>query len=416
MVNSNHPQLKPAPAPLSTLSMPQRRLRHPDLEALSFDVYQTSHMYLACHLTSEETDSSRQWPYRCFVVGSERYYSNDFEETGWNHVGENPIVPFQNLSLHPAACALHYGASAFEGTKAFISAKGKIALFRPEMNARRFQKSAARLLMPKVPVEMFLESVRETVLANREFIPPYRADDWAWESRNPRCLYVRPFIVGHAAQIGVRAALDHFYLVYTTPVRALYPVEGIRILVSTSAHRSAPGGIGHTKASANYIGGFYITELAKRGYDWVDGKSVKVSEQPFHDVLYLDAVRNQYVEEFSGANFIAVTKDGALITPDSDTVLPGITRDSIIALAGELGIPVECRPLGIGELMGGDIVEAFCTGNAAVITPIVSIYYDGQSRSLQANKTGVTKRLWDMLTGIQLQTREDRFGWVREIG
>jgi branched-chain amino acid aminotransferase len=128
-------------------------------------------------------------------------------------------------------------------------------------------------------------------------------------------------------------------------------------------------------------------------------------------------VHNQCIEEFSGANFFAVTGDGTLVTPDSDTVLPGITRDSIITLAGELGLKVECRSLDINEVMDGShVVEAFCTGNAAVITPIVSIYCNGKSRTLQVNKTGATKRLWDMLVGIQLQTREDRFGWVREIG
>ncbi len=422
-MHAHHQNLKPVarePAALKGPSMvaplPFRYPEAPDFDRLSFDVYQTAGMYLACHVTSEGSDVLRQWPNSCFEVGWEKYYSDDHIEKDWRSVFAAPIVPMQNLSFHPATCALHYGAAAFEGTKAFYSSKGKIVLFRPEMNARRFQKTTARLMMPKVPLDMFVDSIRLTVLANREFIPPYRQQDWAWETRNPRCLYVRPLIVGHGPQIGVKPAMDHSYLVYTTPVQALYPVEGIRVLVSSNIHRASPGGIGNTKAAANYVGGFFATQLAKRGWAWAENKPVKVSDTPFHDVLYLDAVHNEFVEEFSGANFFAVTRNGILVSPESNSILAGITRDSVITLAAELGYKVERRALSIEEVMNADhIAEAFCTGNAAVITPILSIQHDGRLRTFAAAENRMARRLWDMLVGIQLQAREDPFGWVMEI-
>ena len=412
-----HQNLKPVANQQTTAQLPFRSLAFPNFDELSFDVYQTARMYLACHLTSDREAANQQWPNLCFEVGWENYYSDHHEENCWRAAFATSIVPLQNLSLHPATCALHYAAAAFEGTKAFFSSTGKIVLFRPEMNANRFQNTARRLLLPKVPIAMFLDSVKQTVLANREFIPPYREADWAWETRNPRCLYVRPLIVGHGPQIGVRPPMDHFYLVYTTPVQALYPVEGIRVLASNSMHRAAPGGIGSAKAAANYVGGFVATQLAKRGYDWRDNTAVKVSDTPFHDVLYLDAVHNEFVEEFSGANFFAVTKDGTLICPESETILPGITRESIITLASALDLKVERRALSITEVMDESyIVEGFCTGNAAVITPILSIHYNGRTRTFESAKSTTAHRLWDMLIGIQMQTREDRFGWVVEIG
>jgi branched-chain amino acid aminotransferase len=416
VMHTPHQNLKPVAKEQAAAQLPFRSPVAPDFDRLSFDVYQTARMYLACHVTSDAADVSLQWPNSCFEVGWENYYAEDHDEKDWRAVFAAPIVPMQNLSFHPATCALHYGAAAFEGTKAFYSAKGKIVLFRPDMNARRFQKTTARLLMPKVPMNMFVDSVRQTVLANREFIPPYRRENWIWETRNPRCLYVRPFIVGHGPQIGVRPPLDHSYLVYTTPVQALYPVEGIRVLVSSSIHRASPGGIGNTKAAANYVGGFFATQLAKRGCAWLENKAVKVSDTPFHDVLYLDAVHNEFVEEFSGANFFAVTRQGILVTPESDSILPGITRESIITLAAELGLKVERRALSIEEVMNAaQISEAFCTGNAAVITPIVSIQHDGRLRTFEASENRTARRLWDLLVGIQLQTREDPFGWVMEI-
>jgi len=400
-----------------TITIPHRQLHYPDFEQLAFDVYQTSHFYLAYHMTSSSADERLHWPEPCFEMGWENYYSAGHEDRNWQPVMGTGLAPMRHVAVHPSCCAWHYGPAAFEGTKAFLSAKKKIVLFRPELNGRRLQSSAARLLMPKVPVEMFVEAVAQTAVANREFIPPFRRENWAWESRNSTCLYIRPLLMGHGPQLGVRPAKDHAFLVYASPVRAYYPPSGIRVLITHSFHRAAPGGTGNVKASANYISGLLPTQLARRGYDWHKGKPVKVSEEPFNDVLYLDAVQNKYVEEFSGANFMAIDANGTLISPRSNSILPGITRDAVIMLAESMGLKVEHRRLEVSELLDEKkIVEAFCTGNAAAVTPIAHFYYNGKTRDFEQRKLTTVRRLWDMLVGIQLQMREDSFGWIQEVG
>jgi branched-chain amino acid aminotransferase len=343
-------------------------------------------------------------------------------------VPNGPLFDLANLALHPAACALHYAPATFEGAKAMLSAKNRVVLFRPEMNAKRMQRTASRLLLPKVPVDLFLDAVAETVLANREFIPPFRRENWIWETRDPMCMYVRPLLFGHGPELGVKPAKDHLFMVFTSPVHVYWPTDGVRILITSHFHRAAPGGIGNVKAIGNYVSGLLPGALAKHGYDWIDpdspsvgfkGKSgpVKVSDEPFHDVLYLDAVHNKYVEEFAGANFVAITSDGAMVVPKSDSILAGNTCDSLIKLAESEGWRVEIRPLLVDEIMDERrVVEAFCTGNAAIVTPIYELYYQGRFRPFRTNKNFKTKRLWDLLVGIQLQLIDDPFGWVREIG
>jgi branched-chain amino acid aminotransferase len=398
------------------IPLPFRSLERPDFENLRFDIYHTNKLYLACHQTSD-LQKNAQWPEPCFRTGWEKYYSDEYAETGWEAVPGGPLFDLTNLSLHPAACALHYAPATFEGAKAMISAKGRVVLFRPEMNAKRMQKTASRLLLPKVPVDLFLEAITQTVLANREFIPPFRRENWQWETRDPRCMYVRPLLFGHGPELGVKPAQDHIFMVFTSPVHVYWPTNGIRILVTSQFHRAAPGGIGNVKAIGNYVSGLLPSALAKRGYDWRDGRPVKVSDEPFHDVLYLDAVHNRHVEEFAGANFVAISADGALVVPKSDSILPGNTCDSLIKLAESEGWRVEIRPLPVEEIMDEKrIAEAFCTGNAAIITPINELYYQGRFRSFRPDKNVKTHRLWDLLVGIQLQMIDDPFGWVREIG
>ena len=400
-----------------TINVPQRKLLQPDFDKLGFDAYKTKFMYLACHVTSDDPNEAAHWPERCFNMGYEEYYADTHEDRNWRSVAANPIMPLRNLALHPAACALHYGPAVFEGTKAHMSAKKRVVLFRPELNGRRLQKSAARVLLPKVPLDMFVEAAAQTALANREFIPPFRASNWAWETRNPMALYIRPLLMGHGAQLGVRPAKDHLFFVYTSPVRMFSTTSGSRVLITRAFHRAAPGGTGNTKASANYVSGLLPAQLARRGYDWIDGKPVRVSNEPFNDLLYLDAIHNKYIEEFSGANFLAVTTAGTIVSPLSESILPGITRDSIITLAQEMGLKVEQRPLSVEEVMNPKITaEAFCVGNAAIVTPIVLIHHNGETRTFDLEKMKTARRLWDALVGIQLQIREDHLGWVQEIG
>ena len=403
--------------PLSpAISLPFRSLEFPDFSHLRFDIYQTAKIYLAYHQTSQ-WERDQQWPARCFEVGWEKYYSAEYEETGWQKVPGGPLFPLDNLALHPATCALHYAPATFEGSKAMISAKGRVVLFRPEMNAKRMQFTASRLMLPKVPVELFVDAVRQTVLANREFIPPFRRENWQWETRNPLCMYVRPLLFGHGPELGVKPAKDHLFMIYTSPVQAYWPLDGVRVLVTDYFHRATPGGTGNVKVIGNYASGLLPSSLAKHGYDWVEGKPVKVSDEPFHDVLYLDAVHNKYVEEFAGANFVAISSNGALVVPKSDSILAGNTSDSLMKLAESEGWRVEKRQLLVDEIMDEKrIAEAFCTGNAAIITPISEFYYKGRSRRFTPGKNIRSKRLWDLLVGIQFQMLDDPFGWVQEIG
>ena len=404
-------------SPDAGIPIPFRKLEYPDPETISFDVYATEKMFLAKNMTSNLPNVNHHWPDSCLDIGWEKYYSDDYNDTNWCSVESSSIVPFRSLILHPATCALHYAPSIWEGTKALQTSKGKLALFRPELNAKRLQKSAARLLMPKVPIAMFMDAVTQTSLANRKFVPEYEARRWRWETRDPRCLYIRPLEIGHGPQLGVRPSKDHLFMVYSSPVRAYYPIEGIRVLVTRSFHRAAPKGTGDAKSASNYVSGLLPTQLAKRGYDWIDGKPVKISEQSFHDVLYLDPLETKYIEEFSGANFFAVTTDGTLVSPQSNTILPGITRKSVWQLAEDMGMKVERRPLDIDEVMDEKkINEVFCTGNAAIVTPINSINHKGKTRVFNIDKFTTTHSLWDQLIGIQMQTREDPYGWVIEIG
>jgi len=411
----------------SAISLPFRSLEFPDFQNLRFDIYQTARIFLAHHQTSH-LDSKKQWPAPCFEVGWEKYYSAQYEETGWQKVPgpddplENPkgrsgLFALDNLALHPAACALHYAPATFEGGKAMISAKGRVVLFRPEMNAKRMQFTASRVLLPKVPVDLFVDAVTQTVLANPEFIPPFRRENWQWETRNPMCMYVRPLLFGHGPELGVKPAKDHLFMVFTSPVQAYWPIHGVRVLITDYFHRAAPGGTGNVKVIGNYASGLLPSGLAKHGYDWVEGKPMKVSDQPFHDVLYLDAVYNKYVEEFAGANFAAISADGAVVVPKSDSILAGNTIDSLMQLAEHEGWRVEKRQLTVDEIMDEKrIAETFCTGNAAIITPISELYYKGRYRRFTPEKNAKTRRLWELLVGIQFQMLDDPFGWVREIG
>lgn len=400
----------------SILHIPYRDLETPDFENLRFDIYRTSKLYLAYHATGHLKDVSQQWPEPCLDIGWETYYSDAYEETGWQTLPGGPIHEITDLALHPAACAMHYAPATFEGGKAMISAKGRVVLFRPEANARRMQRTASRLLLPKVPVDMFVDAVAQTVLANREFIPPFCKENWDWETRNPMCMYVRPLLFGHGPELGVKPAKAHFFMVFTSPVKSYWPTEGIRVLITEYFHRAAPGGIGNVKAIGNYASGLLPSALAKRGFEWKDGKPVKISDRPFHDVLYLDAVHNNFIEEFSGANFMAVTTDGKLVNPKSDSILPGNTADSLVTLAKDEGWPVEHRQISVAEVMDERrIAEAFCTGNAAIVTPISELYYCGKTRKFNPGKNSKTRQLWDLLVGIQFQMIDDPYGWVKVI-
>ena len=308
---------------------------------------------------------------------------------------EGALQPFGNVSMSPAAQVLNYGQSAFEGMKAQRTPAGDIVLFRPDQNAARLAAGAQRLSMPPVPEELFVRAVEETVRANAGFVPPH----------GKGTLYIRPLLFGSGAILGLGPAPSYTFLVYCSPVGAYFKggqLTPIRLLVEERFHRAAPGGMGGTKAAGNYSP-VLVTQLSAK-------------KEGYADVLYLDAVSDTYIEEVSSCN-IFVRKGKSIKTPPlSGTILPGITRKSVIELARTLGYDVEEAPVSVTELVEAD--EVFTTGTAVVVCPVGSITYQGKEVKYgdDPEQPGpTTLEIYDALTSIQAGTADDTFGWVHRV-
>jgi len=326
------------------------------------------------------------------VVPTKMMYVAKTDKNGTWKQGE--YLPYGPLTIHPASGIVNYGQGGFEGMKAYRGADKSIVLFRPEANARRMHQLAERLLMPGYPVEDFVNAVTEVVLQNKEFIPP----------GNKGSLYIRPVLAGWGPVLGVGPASEYIFYIFTSPVGPYFKggVRPIDLLVS-DYHRASPRGTGNVKAAGNYAASLYPLRMAKsNGYD---------------EVLYLDARDDRFVEEVGAANFFAILKSGTLVTPKSESILPGITRDSVIKLAQEhFEWPVEERDIDVNEVFN-EAEECFSTGTAAVITPIGSITYRGTRHEFTADNPGEkTMAIRDRLVGIQTKKHEDPYEWIRTIG
>ena len=302
------------------------------------------------------------------------------------------LRPYGNISISPAAGVLNYGQGLFEGMKAYRTAKDRVVFFRPDENARRMQRGADRLKMPPVPESIFLDAVEQVVQANIDYLPPMGRG----------AMYVRPLLMGSGPVLGVAPAPSYSFMIYVTPVGPYFKggMKAIDLLISDEFHRAAPGGSGGVKAIGNYAPGMMPSRIAKsKGYA---------------EVIYLDARTSTYIEEVGAANFFCV-KDNVLYTPElTGTILPGITRASIIALARHLGYDVHEEKVSAEFAMSAD--EAFCCGTAAVISPIGSITHDDKKVTYGDGTPGImTTTLYDMLTGIQNEKQEDIFGWLHEV-
>lgn len=331
---------------------------------------------------------------------SEHMVTISWREGAWQR---GALVPFGPLTLSPATSSLHYGQAIFEGLKAYRHANGRIFVFRPRMNAQRFASSARRLAMPELPAERFLEAMEALVRQDAEWIP----------SAPETSLYIRPLMFATEAGLGVRPANEYLMVMFASPVGAYFPrgVAPVNLWLSTEHVRAAPFGTGAAKCAGNYAASLEAQALAK----------TKGCEQ----VLYLDATQRKFVEELGGMNFFMVLRSGqglTLVTPDlsSGTLLAGVTRDSILRLAPDLGYRVEERPISVDELQraadDGSLSEAFACGTAAVITPIGSLASAKMKVVLNAGKTGaVTQALRDQLIGIQYGQRPDPYGWLYPI-
>jgi branched-chain amino acid aminotransferase len=306
-----------------------------------------------------------------------------------------PDLPLVNYTTQ-------YGMGCFEGMKAFPQKDGSLKLFRPDENARRFRNSMEGLKMPSFPEETFIKAVKETVQRNKEigFAPSYNP---AWEAGDfaeGHAVYIRPFSYAEPA-IGLGLSIKPWVVIITTPVGSYFR-PGNSKAVTTDRVRAFHGGTGWIKCDANYV----VPILVKK----------EAESQGYMEAIFLDAENKEYIEEGSSCNIFFVLKNGSLVTPDlSDTILPGITRASVIQLAKDLGINVEERKISIHEVMDS-AVEAFVTGTAAGVSYLESITHKGKNREFNSGKIGAaTQELQVELKGIQYGAREDRHSWMFQV-
>ena len=308
---------------------------------------------------------------------------------------EGHLVTDSTVTISESAGVLQYAQTCFEGLKVYTTKDGSIVAFRPDMNAKRMQDSAERLIMPKVPEDMFLRALDEVVKANAAWVPPYGSG---------ATLYIRPFLFGSGPVIGVAPAPEYEFRLFATPVGPYFKggIKPLRIMVS-DYDRAAPHGTGHIKAGLNYAMSLYPIEHAHKA--------------GFSENMYLDAATRTYVEETGGANFLFVKKDGNLVTPKSGTILPSITRRSLIQVAKDyLGLEAEERPVPFEEVK--EFQEVGLCGTAAVISPVGSITYNGGEIKVPSgmDEMGpVLTKLRETLTGIQMGDIKAPEGWIRKI-
>lgn len=300
-----------------------------------------------------------------------------------------------NVTMNECAGALQYAQTCFEGLKAYTTKDGKIVCFRPDLNASRMADSCRRLKMPVFDEDRFVEAVKAVVKANAEWVPPFGSG---------ATLYIRPYMFGYNSVIGVKPADDYMFRMFCTPVGPYFKGGAKPITIRVSdLDRAAPHGTGHIKAGLNYAMSLYnIVDAHENGFD---------------ENMYLDPATHTYVEETGGANFLFVTKDGTVVTPQSDSILPSITRRSLMIVAEKyLGLKVEQRPVTFEEVK--DMAECGLCGTAAVISPVGKIIDHGNEICFPSGMEEmgpVTKKLYETLTGIQMGEIEAPEGWIVEI-
>jgi branched-chain amino acid aminotransferase len=346
------------------------RIREVDFNDLEFGKHVSDHMlvcdYSAGRLVSPADDTGQGW--------------------------ERPqILPFTNLSLSPSTLALHYGQTVFEGMKAFRMKDGRINIFRMDRHYERFARSLDRLCMAVPPRDIFMEGLVKLVDLDRGWIP----------GKPGGALYIRPFVYASEARFGIKISDEFRFIIFTGPVPELY-ARPIRVKVETGYVRAAKGGTGFAKCGGNYGAAYYPTKIAR--------------EQGYDQVLWTDAKQNRFIEESGMMNVMFVLNDVLVTPPVSDTILDGVTRDSLLTLARQLGFPVEERPVSVEELAAAfrekEISEAFGVGTAAVVAPIGTIHINGTDYDLPAyNRERVLFQLKHKLAQIRCGDEADLYGW-----
>lgn len=326
-----------------------------------------------------------------YVKTDKRFVSN-YKDGSWD---EGALIEDENVVINECAGVLQYAQTIFEGLKAYTTEEGRIVCFRPDLNASRLADSARRLEMPVFPEDRFVEAVVETVKANIDYVPPYGSG---------ATLYIRPYMFGSNSVIGVKPADEYQFRIFCTPVGPYFKGGAKPITIKVSDFdRAAPHGTGHIKAGLNYAMSLHAI--------------VTAHAEGFDENMYLDAATRTKVEETGGANFIFVTKDGKVVTPKSDSILPSITRRSLMVVAKDiLGLEVEEREVLFDEVK--DFAECGLCGTAAVISPVGKIVDHGKEICFPSGmeKMGPTiQKLYDTLTGIQMGKIEGPEGWVKVI-
>lgn len=316
----------------------------------------------------------------------------DYEKgKGWH---DGAIIPYAPLRLDPAATVLHYGQEMFEGLKAYVTPRGKVQLFRPYMNAKRTNCTNARLCVPQIDEDLYVDAIKALVQFESDWIP----------SKKGTSLYIRPFIIATEAFLGVRPSNTYKFVIILSPVGPYYSggLTPTRLYVEDKYVRTVAGGTGEAKC-----GGNYAAALAAQ---------VAAHEKGYEQILWLDGIERKYVEEIGTSNAFFII-NGKIITPPLDgTILPGITRDSVIRLLKDQGYKVSEKRLTIDEVFAtakdGSLSEMFATGTAAVISPVGHLCYKGEEITINGSKIGpVAQQTYDTLYGIQTGTVEDPYGW-----
>ncbi len=325
-------------------------------------------------------------------VQTEKRFVANYKNGAWE---EGILTDDATVTISECAGVLQYAQTCFEGMKAYTTEDGRIVTFRPDLNAARMKDSCERLQMPVFPEDKFVEAVCKVVEANEAYVPPYGSG---------ATLYLRPYMFGSNPVIGVKPADEYQFRIFATPVGPYFKggVKPLTIRVC-DYDRAAPHGTGHIKAGLNYAMSLYAI--------------VDAHNQGFDENMYLDSATRTYVEETGGANFLFVTKDGKVVTPKSSTILPSITRRSLMYVAKEyLGLEVEERPVALEEVK--DMAECGLCGTAAVISPVGKIVDHGKEICFPSGMTEmgpVTKKLYETLTGIQMGRIEAPEGWLKVI-
>lgn len=325
-------------------------------------------------------------------VFSDHMFEMEYCDGQWQ---QPEIKPYGPIEITPSLNALHYGQSIFEGMKAYYVDENTIHLFRPEKNHERMDRSCERLCIPKIEKETFIQGLTQLIQLDYKWVP----------KKEGNSLYIRPLACAFDPVISASISETYRFYIITSPVGSYYS-RPVKLTTSQKYVRAVKGGVGDRKTAGNYAASFYPAQKAReKGYD---------------QVLWLDAFEHKYIEEVGTMNIFFVI-DGVLVTPElSGTILPGITRDSIIQLAKHWDMPLEERRISIDEVMdagsNGNLEEVFGAGTAAVVAPVDEIHHDGESVTFDLDSRGpVGQKFYEAITGIQTGKKEDLFGWTRSI-